>query len=102
MFFGLISFFIEDASPFYWIYSKIILVIGTVFPIEFFPEVMKPFIKFSPIYAVSYGPARLFVNFNMNDFVSIMISQVLYLVIGFIICHLIYKKGVKKLNVNGG
>lgn len=99
---SLISFFIEDASPFYWIYSKFILVIGTIFPIEFFPEVMKPFIKLSPIYAVSYGPAKLFVSFNMNDFVSIMISQVAYLIISFTLCHLIYKKGVKKLNVNGG
>lgn len=99
---SLISFFIEDASPFYWIYSKFILVVGTIFPIEFFPKVIKPFIKFSPIYAVSYGPAKLFVDFNMTDFISIMISQVAYLIISFIICHLIYKKGVKKLNVNGG
>lgn len=99
---SLISFFIEDASPFYWIYSKFILVVGTIFPIEFFPEVIKPFIKFSPIYAVSYGPAKLFVDFNMPDFISIMISQVAYLIISFIICHLIYKKGLKKLNVNGG
>ena len=30
---GLISFFIEDASPFYWLYSKLILVVGTIFPI---------------------------------------------------------------------
>jgi ABC-2 type transport system permease protein len=99
---GLLSFFIEDAAPFYWIYSKFILVIGTIFPIEFFPEILKPFIKFSPIYAVSYGPAKLFVDFNMTDFISIMISQISYLVISFIICHLIYKKGVRKLNVNGG
>ena len=99
---SLFSFFIEDASPLYWIYSKFILVVGTIFPVEFFPEMIRPFIKFSPIYAVSYGPAKLFVDFNMPDFISIMISQVAYLIISFTICHLIYKKGVKKLNVNGG
>ena len=99
---GLISFFIEDANPFYWLYSKLILIIGTLFPIEFFPKVMQPFIKFSPIYVVSYGPAKLFVNFTTNEFIEIITSQIVYIVISFTIVHLIYKKGVKKLNVNGG
>ena len=99
---GLISFFIEDANPFYWIYSKLILVIGTIFPIEFFPQVIQPIIRYSPIYVVSYGPAKLFVDFNPTSFINIIISQIIYLIISFIICHTIYNKGVKKLNVNGG
>lgn len=99
---GLISFFIEDANPFYWLYSKAILVIGTLFPIEFFPSIMQPIIKLSPIYVVSYGPAKLFVDFNLTTFIEIIISQVIYLIIGFVICHAIYNKGVKRLNVNGG
>lgn len=99
---ALISFFIEDASPFYWLYSKMILVIGTIFPIEFFPQFMQPIIKFSPIYVVSYGPAKLFVNFTNSGFIKIIIAQLIYVIISFIICHLIYKKGVRKLNVNGG
>ena len=99
---GLISFFIEDANPFYWIYSKMILVIGTLFPIEFFPQVLQPIIKYSPIYVVSYGPAKLFVDFSLDGFIGIIIAQIIYLIIGFSVCHLIYNKGVRKLNVNGG
>ena len=48
----------EDASPLYWIYSKFILVLGTLFPIEYFPKVLQPIINLSPIYVVSYGPAK--------------------------------------------
>ena len=99
---GLISFFIEDANPFYWIYSKMILVVGTLFPIEFFPQVLQPIIKYSPIYVVSYGPAKLFVDFSIDSFIGIIIAQIIYIIIGFSICHLIYNKGVRKLNVNGG
>ena len=101
-FLGLISFFIEDASPFYWLYSKLILVVGTIFPIEFFPKVLQPFIKYSPIYVVSYGPAKLFVDFSVDKFIEVLLIQLIYLVIGFVIAHLIYNKGVRKLNVNGG
>ena len=99
---GLISFFIEDANPFYWLYSKLILVVGTIFPIEFFPKVLQPILKYSPIYVVSYGPAKLFVDFSMDKLIEILCIQGIYLIICFGLAHLIYKKGVKKLNVNGG
>ena len=99
---GLISFYIEDANPFFWLYSKFLLVIGTIFPIEFFPKSIQPFIKYSPIYVISYGPAKLFVDFENSNYIEIILFQILYLIISLIICHLIYKKGVRKLNVNGG
>lgn len=101
-FIGLFSFIIEDSNPFYWLYSKLILIVGTIFPIEFFPQVLQPILKFSPVYVVSYGPARLFVNFNWKEFLSIFLAQLIYIVITYLLCSLIYKKGVKRLNVNGG
>ncbi len=99
---GLIAFFMEDSNPIFWIYSKMILVIGTIFPIEFFPHFLQPIIKYSPIYVVSYGPAKLFVDFSTSSWLQISIAQIIYLGIAFLICHGIYHKGVKKLNVNGG
>ena len=99
---GLLAFFVEDANPFYWLYSKVIIVIGTVFPLEFFPKVIQPIIRFSPIYVVSYGPAKLFVQFSNEQFIQVLIAQLIYLGIAFLLCHGIYRKGVRKLNVNGG
>lgn len=101
-FIGLLSFIIEDANPFYWVYSKIILVLGTIFPIEYFPKAIQPILSYSPIYVVSYGPAKLFVNFSWNTFFSIIIVQIIYILFAYLLCTLIYNKGVKKLNVNGG
>lgn len=99
---GLFSFIIEDSTPLYWVYSKFILVLGTIFPIEFFSGILRTILKYSPIYVVSYGPAKLFVNFSTSEFIAIIISQLIYLVISYLIATFIYKKGVKKLNVNGG
>lgn len=101
-FLGFISFFIEDSSPFYWIYSKFILILGTIFPIEYFPKILQKILNFSPIYAVSYGPAKLFVNFSWELAIPIIITQIIYLIISYLLCYLIYQKGVKKINVNGG
>lgn len=102
IFIGLLSFIIEDSNPFYWLYSKVILVIGTIFPIEYFPKAVQPFLNYSPVYAVCYGPAKLFVDFSWNNFIKVLIAQIIYIIIAWLLCELIYKKGVKKLNVNGG
>lgn len=102
LFTSLFSFIMEDSTPLYWVYSKIILVIGTMFPIEFFPKYLQKILKFSPIYVVCYGPAKLFVDFNYKDSIKILIAQIIYLIISYILCELLYRKGAKKLNVNGG
>ena len=99
---SIISFWIEDSTPFHWVYDKLILVLGTLFPIEFFPLAIQPIIKYSPIFAVSIAPAKLFVDFNINTFISTIIIQIVYLIVSIIVVRLFYKKGVRKLNVNGG
>ena len=99
---SLLSFYIEDAHPFYWLYSKVIIIVGLLFPIEFFPLFLQPIIKFSPIYVICYGPAKLFVNFNYMEFINVIIAQCIYLILSILFCHIIYRKGVRKLNVNGG
>ena len=102
IFIGLISFFIEDSTPLYWVYSKIILVLGTIFPIEYFPGVIKTILCYSPIYVVTYGPAKIFVNFSLENSMKILTVQIIYILISYLLCMIIYKKVVKKLNVNGG
>lgn len=77
-------------------------MLGTLFPIEMFPEFIRPIIKCTPIFVVTYGSAKLFIDFNINSFIKILIAQILYLVISVFIIIVLYNKGVKKLNVNGG
>ena len=101
-FIGLFSFMIEDANPLYWLYSKMLLIVGTIFPIEFFPAGLQGIIKLSPIYVTCYGPAKLFVGYNSKSAITILLAQLTYLLVAFALCNLLYQKGVKKLNVNGG
>lgn len=99
---SIFSFWIEDSTPFHWVYDKLILVLGTLFPIEMFPKVLQPIMKFTPIYVVTYGPAKLIIDFSMENFIQILIAQIMYLIVTISLVVLLYEKGVKKLNVNGG
>lgn len=99
---SVLSFWIEDASPFHWIYSKIILVLGILFPVEMFPAWAQPFIRCTPIYVFTYGPARLVIDFDFALFRQVILAQSIYLIGSFLLLMGIYQRGVKKVNVNGG
>lgn len=99
---SMLSFYIEDSTPFHWLYDKVIIVLGIIFPIEIFPKVLQPILKFTPIYVVTYGPAKLVIDFNFNMFFTIIFIQIIYLIVTIILLTLMYRKGVRKLNVNGG
>lgn len=99
---SLVSFWIEDASPFQWLYDKLLLVVGTLFPIEIFPDKLQTLFKITPIYTVCYGPAKLVIDFSAAKCLEILLAQIIYLAFGGGLMFWIYRKGVKKLYVNGG
>lgn len=67
-----------------------------------FPKFIQPVIKCTPIFVVTYGPAKLLINFSWDQFIQIFISQILYLVLSIFTVSILYRRGVKQLNVNGG
>ena len=90
---SMLSFWIEDAKPFQWLYDKLILVVGTIFPVEIFPAAVQPVLKLTPIYTVCYGPAKLIVDFSVEKYLEILLAQVLYLAFGSVILLWIYEEG---------
>ncbi len=99
---SLLSFWVEDSTPFQNVYNKFILMFGVFFPMEMFPLFIQKILKFSPIYGVSYGPAKLIISYNFNLFKEVILSQIIIIIVVSILLAIIYRIGVKKLNVNGG
>jgi ABC-2 type transport system permease protein len=99
---SLFSFFIEDAGPIHWVYNKIILIFGVFFPIDMMLGFLQGILKYTPAYVVTYGPTKLIVDFDLMNAIKIISAQIIYLIIVLLLSNLIYRKGVKKLNVNGG
>lgn len=99
---GLLSFWIEEATPFTWIMQKFVMLFGLFFPPEFFPTWLQPFIQYSPVYAMMSGPCKLMSNFSWELFLQVSVSQVGYVLIFLILGLLLYKFGTRKVNVHGG
>ncbi len=99
---GLISFWIQDSTPFVWIIKKFLMIFGLFFPLEFFPLKLQPFIKYSPVYSIMSGPSSLVANFSWNLFLQVSLSQVFWIIIFVIIGLLTYHFGKRKVVSNGG
>ena len=93
---SLSAFWTEDSSPFHWIYSKVMLIFGI------FPKFLRPIIKCTPVFVILYGPAKLILSFSNKLFLNVLVAQIIYLIIVLLLITIIYRKGVKKINVNGG
>jgi ABC-2 type transport system permease protein len=99
---SILSFWIEDSTPFHWIYDKLIIVVGTMFPVEMFPLWAQPIIRLTPIFVVSYGPVKLVIDFSREMALKVLFIQGIYFIITLLILLVLFQRGVKKLNVNGG
>lgn len=100
---ALTSFWIEENSAFFWIYSKLVFTLGgMLIPIELFPDWLQSIARNLPFAYVTYVPARLAVDFSMGAFLRQFPIQLLYLAVFFGIAMMMYREGAKNLNVNGG
>jgi ABC-type uncharacterized transport system, permease component len=99
---GLTAFWLEENTAANWIYQKILLVLGVFLPVDFLPVWLQKITLLLPFSYVTYGPAKLVVDFDYIWAVRIIAFQSVYLVLFIILTFLIYGRGVKKLNVNGG
>lgn len=100
---ALTAFWLEENVAFMWIYSKLVFTLGgMLIPLELFPEWLESVARYLPFAYVAYGPARLTVSFSMTNLISTVSWQVGYLVVFTVLSTLIFRRGVKVLNVNGG
>ena len=100
---ALTAFWVEDNAPFFWIYSKINFVLGGLFlPVEVYPGFLRTLAEILPFRLIFSAPARLAVRFDPVLLIRTLIAQAVWAAYLLALAWLIYGKGVRKLNVNGG
>jgi len=98
---GIIAFFTEENRAFYLILSKMQLLL-VLTPIEFYPNIMQKMFYLLPITYPIYVPSKLLVHFDIENGIKLLTLEMLSLFILIAIINILYKKGVKRINVNGG
>lgn len=98
---GLLSIWLgRDVSSVWLLFNKAMLIFAFT-PIELFPNTLQRILLLLPTTHVVYTPASLFVHFSLDKLISSCVYMLIAFAILSIILWVIYKKGVKRQNVNG-
>ncbi|MBI4859049.1 MAG: ABC-2 family transporter protein, partial [Candidatus Riflebacteria bacterium] len=70
---ALLAFWVEDATPFFWIYSKMLFILGgLMIPLDFFPAWLQTLAGALPFRHILCGPARLTVRYSAGDALALV------------------------------
>ena len=100
---GLLAFWFEEVSPFYWIMQKLVFIIGGMFfPIDLFPEWLQGISRASPFAFSAYWPAITIVDFSFSNFYTCLLGQAGYSVLLLLAAAGLFGAAVRKVHVQGG
>jgi ABC-2 type transport system permease protein len=100
---ALSAFWVEETRGLEFVYNKFLFTVGgMLMPIELFPEALQHVVRWLPLQGVVYAPAKTAVAFDSVDLPSLLLMQAGWIVVFGLIAAAVYRRGVKKLNVNGG
>lgn len=100
---ALISFWVEDNSPFFWVHSKVMFIFGGLFvPVEAYPPALRSISYLLPFRYGLSAPARLMVDFRWDMFGQMMVGGLIWVILLSLLVRLLFTKGVARVNVHGG
>jgi len=100
---GLAAFAVEDVSAFLWVYQKAAFVLGgLLIPLDFYPAWLQTLARFFPFAALSYAPARLFIQPGLTAFLNVLAQQSGWIAALSLALALTYRAATRSLTINGG
>lgn len=82
----------------------VLLLSGASIPLAFFPEVLKKIVYRLPFHAIYNTPLTLLINNeqSLSDSFRMILIQLFWLCVTFIITKVFWKISIKRITVNGG
>lgn len=101
---GLLAFWFIEIFPFQLLkYALINLFGGSVIPMEFFPEVMRPFISLMPFQHVFYTPAVILTGHAAGQKAAALLAeQAIWTLLMAGACIVAWRRGRDRLVIQGG
>ncbi|ASS77272.1 ABC transporter permease [Tumebacillus algifaecis] len=100
---GLCALWVEEVRGIDFVYNKLLFTIGgMMIPLEMMPEMLQKVCEFLPFQAIVYFAAKTAVQFDLMTLWKMLGIQALWAIVISLLLRLLYARGVKKLNVNGG
>ena len=100
---GLLAFWTEEVTPFYWILQKLVFIAGGLFfPLDFYPAWLQNALKALPFAYAAYWPAITMVRFSGEVFLQALGGQLIYTALLLGAARLIFRGAIRKIHIQGG
>jgi ABC-2 type transport system permease protein len=100
---ALCAFWVEETRGLEFVYHKLLFTVGgMLMPLELFPQMLQEVCRWLPFQTVLYFPAKTAVRWMDISLIPLLLTQVGWIVLLGGIVWFMYRKGARKLNVNGG
>jgi ABC-2 type transport system permease protein len=100
---GVAGFWLGDVMPAWWIWQKLMFVIGgMLLPLQFYPELFQRVALLTPFPAFLAGPASLMTREPLLPAVVLLAALAVWTVIGWSLVNALFGRALRRLQVNGG
>ncbi len=103
MLIGLSAFWLQETAPFYWLWEKMLFLFGgLILPLTVYPQWMQYLAYMTPFPMILGERSALAMEFNGYHIMLLTVSLIGWGMAGIIGLGLLYRKGLKILNISGG
>lgn len=100
---SLCAFWVEEIQGLIFVYDKLIFTIGgMLLPLELFSQPIREICRWLPFQAMIYFPVKTVIHFDAASMLWMLGIQGIWGMLFAVALVLVYRRGVTKLNVNGG
>ena len=100
---GVAAFWLGDVAPAYWIWQKLLFVLGgLLLPLQFYPALFVRIARLTPFPALLAGPASLATGEPLMPVAMLAPTLALWALAGWLIARAAFGRAVRRLQVNGG
>lgn len=100
---GLLAFWFEEATPFFWIWQKLCFTFGgLMLPLDLYPDWLRAIAECLPFAAILFGPAKAVVAFDAGEALRAGIALVAWLAVAALLLAFVHGRASRRLQLNGG
>lgn len=99
---GISAFWMHHVDPFHWLFEKLLITLGgLMLPLAVYPVWLQKIANLTPFPAILGERSALFIH-NFSGVLQMLSLLVFWGVIGLCTLTLLYKRGLKIVNIEGG
>lgn len=100
---GVSAFWLQEVGPFNWIWEKLLFALGgLMLPLAAYPEWLQTLARFTPFPAILGERSALAIHFSLEHVWHVASALLFWGALGLAFLVLLYRKGLRILNVEGG